>query len=82
VSARVIERPAEVVVEVPSRWDAVDLTHRLPSCRWFIVERDEHCWEVHVSPAEGSPQPSPDLAGLAEAWAERRLGAAVRVALR
>ena len=76
MTARMIERPAEVVVEVPNRWDAVDLTHRLPACRWFMVARDERRWEVHVTLEQARPRLREDLEQLTETWARTRLGSA------
>ncbi len=71
--AHVIERPDELVVEAENRWDAVDLTRRLPACRWFMVERDPRRWEVHVRLERAPRRLSSAVVGVVEEWAALRL---------
>jgi hypothetical protein len=73
VSGRVVERSTEIVIETPTRWDALDLARRLPTCRWFLVERDPERWDVHVSLEEVPRRLAEDVAGVAEEWAASRL---------
>ena len=76
MTAGAVRRSPEIVIEAPSRWDAVDLARRLPACRWFMVERDHAHWDVHVRLDDAPLRLAAEVEGVAEEWARRRLSAA------
>jgi hypothetical protein len=57
-------------IESGNRSDTLDLVHRLPHCRWFLVEREALRWDVHVETA--SAELLSEVLAAVERWACER----------
>lgn len=68
----------QIRIESGSRWDTLDLVSRLPRCRWYLVERRSHFWEIHLEAP--SPARRAELLEAAEKWArDRRVDSVVHL---
>lgn len=59
-----------VRIESSDQWDTLALVRQLPRCRWFLVERRNMRWDVHVD--VGSSEVLADVLDVVEQWARER----------
>lgn len=60
-------------IESTSRWDALALANKLPRYNyWFLIEPDQHHWDVCVPLEQASPQVPEELRRTIIAWLRER----------
>jgi hypothetical protein len=70
-------------IEASTRWDALELAHRLASHHTYLVQLADERWHVWVRPGEAEDAVLEQVREAATAWAaERGLASVVRVGRR
>jgi hypothetical protein len=70
-------------IEASTRWDALDLAHRLATHHTYLVQLADERWHVCVRAAEAEDEILEHVREAATAWAvERGLDSVLRVGLR
>ncbi len=59
-------------VEVPTRWDAVDLARRLSGLHTYLVQLGDRRWHVCVRCDDGAQALVPIVRATTEQWAKER----------
>ena len=70
-------------IEAPTRWDALDLAHRLATHHTYLVQLADERWHVCVRPGEAEEDLVEHVREQATAWvAERGVDSVLRVGRR